>query len=130
MKSRTLAGVVPAVGFSLLPTIACPACLPALASVLGAAGLSFVAESRYLPWFNFGSLSNCLSSSREGRATMGFNATRSRCRRRHRRDAGQIRLEQLLDLVERPGGIHAGIDLEWHLAEKIEQDLYQLWITG
>jgi hypothetical protein len=56
MKSRTLAGVVPAVGFSLLPTIACPACLPALASVLGAAGLSFVAESRYLPWFNLAAL--------------------------------------------------------------------------
>jgi hypothetical protein len=61
---------------------------------------------------------------------MGFNATRSRCRWRHRRDAGQIRLEQLLDLVERPGGIHAGIDLEWHLAETIDQDLCQLWITG
>ena len=56
MRSRTVAGVVPAVGFSLVPTIACPACLPALASVLGAAGLSFVAERRYLLWLNLAAL--------------------------------------------------------------------------
>ena len=56
MRSRTVASVVPAVGFSLLPTITCPACLPALASVLGAAGLSFIAEPRYLLWVNLAAL--------------------------------------------------------------------------
>ena len=56
MRSRTVAGVVPALGFSLLPTITCPACLPALASVLGAAGLTFIAEPRYLLWLNLAAL--------------------------------------------------------------------------
>jgi hypothetical protein len=57
---------------------------------------------------------------------MDFRATRSRRCWRHSGDAGQIRLDQLLDLVERPDGFHAGIDLEWHVAEKIEQGLHQL----
>lgn len=61
MKSRTVAGVVPAVGFSLLPTIACPACLPAFASVLGAAGLTFIAEPRYLLWLNLAALVGALA---------------------------------------------------------------------
>ncbi len=52
MNSRTVAGVVPAVGFSLLPVLTCPACLPALASVLSAVGLTFIAEPRYLLWIN------------------------------------------------------------------------------
>jgi mercuric ion transport protein len=56
MKSRTVFGVVPAVGFSLLPTLACPACLPALASVLSAAGLTFIAQPRYLVWLNLAAL--------------------------------------------------------------------------
>jgi|SRR5215813_3475187 len=56
MKSRTVVGVVPAVGFSLLPTLTCPACLPALASVLGAVGLTFIAEPRYLLWLNLAAL--------------------------------------------------------------------------
>lgn len=56
MRARTITGIVPAVGFSLLPTITCPACLPALATVLGAAGLSFVVEPRYLLWLNLAAL--------------------------------------------------------------------------
>ena len=48
MKSPTAIGIVPAVGLSLLPTLTCPACLPALASILGAVGLTFIAEPRYL----------------------------------------------------------------------------------
>lgn len=52
MKSRTAIGMVPAVGLSLLPTLACPACLPAFASILGAVGLTFIAEPRYLLWLN------------------------------------------------------------------------------
>lgn len=56
MSSRTVVGVAPAVGFSLLPVLTCPACLPALASVLGAAGLTFIAEPRYLLWINLAAL--------------------------------------------------------------------------
>lgn len=57
---------------------------------------------------------------------MDFRTARSRRRWRNSGDAGQIRLDQLFDLVERPGGFHAGIDLEWHVAAKIEQRLYRL----
>lgn len=53
---RTILGVVPALGFSLIPSLACPACLPALASVLGAVGLTFMAEREYLIWLNLGAL--------------------------------------------------------------------------
>jgi hypothetical protein len=60
MKSRTVVGVVPAVGSSLLPTLTCPSCLPALASVLGAVGLSFIAEPRYLLWINLVALTVAL----------------------------------------------------------------------
>lgn len=50
--SRTLFGIFPALGFSMIPSLTCPACLPALASVLGAVGLTFVAQRQYLIWFN------------------------------------------------------------------------------
>jgi mercuric ion transport protein len=56
MKSRNVFGVAPAVGFSVLPTLTCPACLPALASALGAVGLTFIAEPRYLVWLNLAAL--------------------------------------------------------------------------
>lgn len=56
MKSRTVVGIAPAVGFSLLPALTCPACLPAFASVLGAVGLTFIAEPRYLIWLNLTAL--------------------------------------------------------------------------
>ena len=54
--NRTILGVVPAFGFSLIPTLTCPACLPALASVLGAVGLTFLAQREYLIWFNLAAL--------------------------------------------------------------------------
>lgn len=60
MKSRTIVSVVPAVGFSLLPVLSCPACLPALASVLGAVGLTFIAAPRYLVWLNLAALVTAL----------------------------------------------------------------------
>lgn len=53
---RTILGVVPAFGFSLIPTLTCPACLPALASVLSAVGLTFLAQREYLIWFNLAAL--------------------------------------------------------------------------
>ncbi len=56
MTSRSVAAVLPAIGFSLLPSITCPACLPALASVLGAVGLTFIAKPLYLLWLNLGAL--------------------------------------------------------------------------
>lgn len=56
MRSRSILGVVPALGFSLIPTLTCPACLPALASVLGAVGLTFVAQREYLLWLNLAAL--------------------------------------------------------------------------
>ncbi len=43
-------------GFSLLPALTCPACLPALASALGAVGLTFIAEPPFLVWFNLAAL--------------------------------------------------------------------------
>lgn len=58
--SRTLFGVFPALGFSLIPSLACPACLPALASVLGAVGLTFLAQREYLIWFNLVALAVAL----------------------------------------------------------------------
>ena len=45
-------GVLPANGVSAIPTLACPACLPALASALGAIGLTFLTKSEYLLWVN------------------------------------------------------------------------------
>ncbi len=56
MKSLRAIGIVPALGFSLVPTLTCPACLPALASVLGAVGLTFIAEPKYLVWLNLTAL--------------------------------------------------------------------------
>jgi len=56
MKSRTVVGVVPAVGFAALPILTCSACLPALASALGAVGLTFIAEPKYLVWLNLAAL--------------------------------------------------------------------------
>lgn len=53
-SSRTAATVrawlpiVPAVGVSLLPKLACPACWPAYAGLLGAVGLGFLTDTAYL----------------------------------------------------------------------------------
>lgn len=59
--SRTIFGLAPALGFSLIPSLTCPACLPALASVLGAAGLTFLAQREYLIWFNLVALGIALT---------------------------------------------------------------------
>jgi hypothetical protein len=40
--------LAPAAGVSLLPQLACPACWPAYAGVLGAVGLGFLTEAAYL----------------------------------------------------------------------------------
>lgn len=56
MKKGEIAAVVPALGASLLPSLSCPACWPAYASLLGAAGLSFLGDSRYLFWSNAAAL--------------------------------------------------------------------------
>ena len=48
--------MVPALGASLLPSLSCPACWPAYASVLSAVGLSFLGQSRYLFWLNAAAL--------------------------------------------------------------------------
>ncbi len=52
MKKIEAAAVVPALGASLLPSLSCPACWPAYASLLSAVGLSFVGQSKYLLWLN------------------------------------------------------------------------------
>ncbi len=52
MKRTDVAAAFPAVGASLLPSLSCPACWPAYASMLSAVGLSFLAESKYLLWLN------------------------------------------------------------------------------
>lgn len=43
---------VPALGASLLPSLICPACWPAYASLLSAVGLSFLGYSKHLLWLN------------------------------------------------------------------------------
>jgi hypothetical protein len=52
MKKRMVLGVLPAIGLSAIPTLACPACLPALASILGVTGLTFLIEREYFVWVN------------------------------------------------------------------------------
>ncbi|QDU38800.1 hypothetical protein Mal4_31300 [Maioricimonas rarisocia] len=45
---RSWLPILPAVGVSLLPNLACPACWPAYAGLLSAMGLGFLAEATYL----------------------------------------------------------------------------------
>ena len=45
---RTWLPIVPAVGISLLPKLACPACWPAYAGLLSAVGLGFLINATYL----------------------------------------------------------------------------------
>lgn len=45
---RTWLAIVPAVGVSLLPKLACPACWPAYAGLLSAVGLGFLTDTAYL----------------------------------------------------------------------------------
>jgi hypothetical protein len=61
MKKRMVLGVLPAIGLSAIPTFACPACLPALASLLSAIGLTFLTKSQYLVWVNFAALGLALT---------------------------------------------------------------------
>jgi mercuric ion transport protein len=56
MKKSEIAAVTPALGISLLPSLSCPACWPAYASILSAAGLSFLGESKYLLGLNAAAL--------------------------------------------------------------------------
>ncbi len=56
MKKRDIAAGASAVGASLLPSLSCPACWPAYASLLSAVGLSFIGESKYLFWLNAAAL--------------------------------------------------------------------------
>lgn len=56
MKKSEIVGSLPALGTSLLPNLACPACWPAYASLLSAVGLTFLAESKYLFWVNASAL--------------------------------------------------------------------------
>lgn len=45
---KTSAAMVPAVGMSLLPKVACPACWPAYAGFLSSVGLGFLIDTSYL----------------------------------------------------------------------------------
>ena len=45
---RTNAATVPAIGLSLLPKVACPACWPAYAGFLSSVGLGFLIDTSYL----------------------------------------------------------------------------------
>lgn len=56
MRRTEIVAAVPAVGASLLPTLSCPACWPAYASMLASVGLPFLAESKYLLWLNAAAL--------------------------------------------------------------------------
>jgi hypothetical protein len=61
MKNRMVLGVLPAVGISAIPVLVCPACWPALASVLGAVGLTFLTNRTYLLWVNLAVLALALT---------------------------------------------------------------------
>src|SRR5512146_615813 len=56
MKKSDIVAIAPAVGASLLPSLSCPACWPAYASLLSAVGLTFLSESKYLLWLNVAAL--------------------------------------------------------------------------
>ncbi len=45
---RSSLGVLPGIGFALLPKVACPACWPAYAGVLTSVGLGFLMDVRWL----------------------------------------------------------------------------------
>ena len=45
---QSSAAVLPAVGMSLLPKLACPACWPAYAGLMGSMGLGFLVDTTYL----------------------------------------------------------------------------------
>ncbi len=45
---QTFVAMAPAIGMSLLPKVACPACWPAYAGVLGALGFGFLLDAAYL----------------------------------------------------------------------------------
>ncbi len=47
-RSRMWLATLPAVGSSLLPNVACPACWPAYAGLAGSMGLGFLLEAAYL----------------------------------------------------------------------------------
>lgn len=51
-KKGMVLGMLPAIGLSAIPAVACPACVPALASVLSAIGLTFLTNGAYLLWVN------------------------------------------------------------------------------
>lgn len=55
-RSRIAMGMAPAVGFTAIPVLTCPACLPTLASALGAVGLTFLAQRPYLLGLNLAAL--------------------------------------------------------------------------
>src|SRR5260370_866011 len=69
---RDVFSFIPALGFSLIPSLSCPACLPALASVLSALGLSFAAERPYLLWLNLLALIAALVMFARRRRTAGY----------------------------------------------------------
>ena len=66
-----LAAMLPAVGATLLPKVACPACWPAYAGLLTALGLGFLLESAVLLPLTVGFLAAALFS-------LGFRARRRR----------------------------------------------------
>jgi len=47
-SARSLLATLPGIAVALLPNLACPACWPAYAGLVGALGLGFLVESRYL----------------------------------------------------------------------------------
>ena len=45
---KSTAAVLPGIGIALMPKVVCPLCWPAYAGILGAAGLTFLMEDRWL----------------------------------------------------------------------------------
>lgn len=71
-KKGMVLGMLPAIGLSALPAMGCPACVPALASLLGAVGLTFLTNSAYLLWVNLLALLLSLTILFVRRRTNGY----------------------------------------------------------
>ncbi len=84
-------GVLRAIGISAIPTLACPACLPVLASALGALGMIFLAQSEYLVWANLVALVLALTILFMKRRANGFAPFPAGYNRDGGNHAGEVR---------------------------------------
>ncbi|HZQ70530.1 MAG TPA: hypothetical protein VFA68_18525 [Terriglobales bacterium] len=71
-KKGMVLGMLPAICLSAIPAVACPACVPVLASVLSAIGLTFLTNGAYLLCVNLVALLLALTILFVKRRTNGY----------------------------------------------------------